>query len=232
MDEMLEMRREGRDVRAADAERSLDPASDAEWAELRELGHRMVDKMFDHIRGLRSTPAWQKPPEQTKAKFASDSIPRQGVGAEVAYESFLHDVLPYGIGNSHPRFWGWVMGGGTAVGMLAEMLARGNESERADLMIQQRWWRSRCPMADGADGYAGGNERSADERRLDGQPAGAGGGRSARAGFNVREEGTRWWSDVAGVLLDETHSWLKKAVELMGMGQACLCPVVWIPNTG
>jgi glutamate/tyrosine decarboxylase-like PLP-dependent enzyme len=34
-------------------------------------------------------------------------------------------VLPYSVGNLHPGFMGWVHGGGTAVGMLAEMLAGG-----------------------------------------------------------------------------------------------------------
>ena len=32
-------------------------------------------------------------------------------------------ILPYGTGNTHPRFWGWVHGTGTAGGMLAEMAA-------------------------------------------------------------------------------------------------------------
>ena len=37
----------------------------------------------------------------------------------------MRDVLPYTVGNVHPGFMGWVHGGGTAVGMLAEMLAGG-----------------------------------------------------------------------------------------------------------
>ncbi|MDF1485239.1 pyridoxal-dependent decarboxylase [Ramlibacter sp. H39-3-26] len=37
----------------------------------------------------------------------------------------MHSVLPYAAGNAHPRFMGWVQGGGTPVGMLAEMLAAG-----------------------------------------------------------------------------------------------------------
>jgi aromatic-L-amino-acid/L-tryptophan decarboxylase len=226
MDEMLETRREGRDVRAADAERSLDPANEAEWAELRDLGHRMLDGMFDHLRGLRSIPAWQKPPEQTKAKFASDGIPRQGVGAEVAYESFLHDVLPYGIGNSHPRFWGWVMGGGTAVGMLAEMLAAGMNpnvggfDDSATMVEEQvlRWLTELMGMPEGTSGLltSGGSMANL---------LGLAVGRSARAGFNVREEGLDGGPMLRVYCSIETHSWLKKAVELMGMGQVCLCPV-------
>ena len=34
-------------------------------------------------------------------------------------------ILPYAAGNVHPGFMGWVHGGGTVEGMLAEMLAAG-----------------------------------------------------------------------------------------------------------
>ena len=39
------------------------------------------------------------------------------------YEDFLQDVLPYPVGNIHPRFWGWVIGTGTVLGAHAELLA-------------------------------------------------------------------------------------------------------------
>jgi glutamate/tyrosine decarboxylase-like PLP-dependent enzyme len=42
-----------------------------------------------------------------------------------AHAEFMRDVLPYAVGNTHPRFMGWVHGGGTPVGMIAEMLAAG-----------------------------------------------------------------------------------------------------------
>jgi glutamate/tyrosine decarboxylase-like PLP-dependent enzyme len=37
----------------------------------------------------------------------------------------MRQILPYAVGNAHPAFMGWVHGGGTPVGMLAEMLAAG-----------------------------------------------------------------------------------------------------------
>jgi glutamate/tyrosine decarboxylase-like PLP-dependent enzyme len=37
----------------------------------------------------------------------------------------MREVLPYALGNVHPGFMGWVQGGGTPVGMVAEMLAGG-----------------------------------------------------------------------------------------------------------
>ena len=37
----------------------------------------------------------------------------------------MADIAPYGSGNRHPGFMGWVQGGGTVAGMMGEMLAAG-----------------------------------------------------------------------------------------------------------
>ena len=52
-------------------------------------------------------------------------LPREGELPEAIYEDFRTNILPYPMGNVHPRFWSWVMGNGTTLGMLAEMLAAG-----------------------------------------------------------------------------------------------------------
>ncbi len=111
--------------RKNEVEKTLDPVDEAGWEDLRAVGHRMLDGILDHMQGLRQGPVWQKAPSETRLRLESEAVPRVGQGAAAAYESFTRDVLPYGIGNAHPRFWGWVMGGGTGVGMLAEMLAAG-----------------------------------------------------------------------------------------------------------
>lgn len=100
---------------------SLDPA---EWESLREQGHRMLDDMFDYLGGLRQRPVWQPAPQQVRDAF-KDPLPRQGADLADVYRSFTEHILPYTIGNAHPGFMGWVQGGGTPVGMLAEMLAAG-----------------------------------------------------------------------------------------------------------
>jgi glutamate/tyrosine decarboxylase-like PLP-dependent enzyme len=226
MGEMLETKREGNRLTYVAAERSLDPKTEAEWAELRQLGHRMLDGMFDHIRSLGEKPAWQSPPAKTKEEFAREGIPRTGAGAEAAYEDFLRNVLPYGIGNAHPRFWGWVMGGGTAVGMLAEMLAAGMNpnvggfDDSATLVEEQvlRWLAELMGMPAGTSGLltSGGSMANL---------LGLAVGRNARAGFNVREDGADGGPGLRVYCSTETHSWLKKSVELMGMGRVCLCAV-------
>ena len=100
---------------------SLDPE---DWSALRGLGHRMVDDMFDHLQTLRDGPVWRPMPEAVRASLRQ-SLPREPVPAAAVYEDFRRLVAPYATGNLHPRFMGWVHGGGNPVGMLAEFLAAG-----------------------------------------------------------------------------------------------------------
>ncbi|GAC1415013.1 MAG: aspartate aminotransferase family protein [Burkholderiaceae bacterium] len=102
-------------------QQSLDPT---DWNDLRAQGHRMLNDMFDHMESLRYRPVWQPIPHEKRARF-SDSLPQDPAQLETVHASFMQDILPYSIGNAHPGFMGWVQGGGTAVGMLAEMLTAG-----------------------------------------------------------------------------------------------------------
>jgi aromatic-L-amino-acid decarboxylase len=100
---------------------SLDPT---DWTDLRALGHRMVDDMFDHLETVRDGPVWRPMPDRARQELRR-AMPRGPTPAEAVYDDFQRLVRPYATGNLHPRFMGWVHGGGTPVGMLAELLAGG-----------------------------------------------------------------------------------------------------------
>jgi glutamate/tyrosine decarboxylase-like PLP-dependent enzyme len=100
---------------------SLDPQN---WAELRQLGHRMIDDMFAHLEHVRDRPAWIKMPADKRARL-HEPLPRSATNPAAIYADFSDLIKPYSTGNTHPMFMGWVHGGGTAVGMLADMLAAG-----------------------------------------------------------------------------------------------------------
>ena len=109
-----------RSVRS-DASETLDPP---DWDELRALGHRMLDDMIDHVAGIREQPVWRPIPEAVRARFR-EALPQAPSDLNDVYREFSDSIAPYATGNVHPGFMGWVHGGGTAVGMLAEMLAAG-----------------------------------------------------------------------------------------------------------
>ncbi len=99
----------------------LDPE---DWESFRVLGHRMLDDMIDHLRERRAAPVWQPLPPDLRASLRAP-LPVDGAAPEAVYARFRETILPYSTGNTHPRFMGWVHGGGTPLGMLAEMLAGG-----------------------------------------------------------------------------------------------------------
>lgn len=100
---------------------TLDPS---DWQAFRTQGHRMLDDMLDHLEQLRERPVWQPIPPAVRSAF-QQSMPMEPTALATVHDAFMREVLPYAVGNAHPGFMGWVHGGGTPVGMLAEMLAAG-----------------------------------------------------------------------------------------------------------
>lgn len=100
---------------------TLDPD---DWREIRVQAHRMLDDMLDYVEHIRARPVWQPIPSEIRAAFRTDLPTRPSDLADV-YREFTERILPYATGNVHPAFMGWVHGGGSVVGMLAEMLAGG-----------------------------------------------------------------------------------------------------------
>jgi glutamate/tyrosine decarboxylase-like PLP-dependent enzyme len=100
---------------------TLDPA---DWEGFRTQAHQMLDDMIEYTRKIRERPVWQPIPEEVRARFQGPAPLEPSSIAEV-HREFMDHILPFAVGNVHPGFMGWVHGGGTSVGMLAEMLAAG-----------------------------------------------------------------------------------------------------------
>jgi len=103
------------------ASRSLDPD---DWTGFREQAHHMLDDMLGYMETMREFPVWQVIPDEVRARFR-EALPTQPTPLAQVHEEFMSSILPFAARNAHPGFLGWVQGGGTAVGMLAEMLAAG-----------------------------------------------------------------------------------------------------------
>ena len=104
----------------------LDPD---DWSSLRALGHRMLDDMIDRLAGHggdteADAPVWRPMPD-IERQALHRPLPRGPTDPAMLYDEFQARIVPYALGNTHPRFMGWVHGGGTGIGMLAELLAGG-----------------------------------------------------------------------------------------------------------
>jgi aromatic-L-amino-acid/L-tryptophan decarboxylase len=210
-------------------EESLDPASQSAWDGFRVLAHRMVDDMLDHLSSLRDQPVWQPPPPEVRAAFQGP-VPLEGEGEVAAYESFLRLVRPYPNGNLHPRFWGWVQGNGTLLGMMADMLASGLNPhlagfDQAPALVEHqvlRWLAHLMGFPPNASGLMVTGGSLANVLCL----AVARHAALQRVGVDVREHGLQH-ADLADAKLTcygsaEVHGWARKAVELLGLGNSSL----------
>jgi aromatic-L-amino-acid/L-tryptophan decarboxylase len=201
-------------------EETLDPT---DWSELCAIGHRMVDDLFAHLQDIRQRPVWQPLPETTKAHFRQP-LPQAPQGLTQAYDDFRTHVLPYPMGNLHPRFWGWVIGSGSPVGMLAELLAAGlnpnvGGAEQAASYVEEQvlaWCKELLGYPASASGLlvSGGSMANF---------TGLAVALNSKAGFDVRRRGVR--AAARPLVLyasSETHSSVRKAVELLGLGHEAL----------
>jgi aromatic-L-amino-acid/L-tryptophan decarboxylase len=84
----------------------------------------MLDDMLEYMETIREYPVWQAIPDEVRAHFR-EPLPAQPTPLAQVHAEFMRTILPFTARNAHPGFLGWVQGGGTAVGMLAEMLAAG-----------------------------------------------------------------------------------------------------------
>lgn len=200
---------------------SLDPPTPEAWRELRELGHRMLDDIFDNLQTLRERPAWRPLPE-TSARALASPLPMQGRPAEQVYEKLTEHLVPYTIGNRHPRAWGWVRGTGTPLAMLADMLASGLNAHvagghQAPVVVETtciRWLAELMGMPRESSGVltTGGTMANL---------LGLAVGRHEKAGYDIRKHGLQGCTHPQLLVYGstETHSWALKAVELMGLGR-------------
>lgn len=125
--------------RRDDSTDNLDPH---DWDEFESLAHRMLDDMLDYCQTWSERPVWQAAPEAVLDHFRTQHLPHEPSHLHEVHREFLDNIVPYAVGNGHPRFMGWVHGGGTPVGMMAEMLAAGlnaNVGGRNQIPVHVEW---------------------------------------------------------------------------------------------
>ena len=212
----------GHEQATNDGERSLDPD---DWEALRELGHRAFDDMIEYLQTIRERPAWQPLPATAKALF-DEGVPWQGTPCDEVYAQIHEHVLPYPTGNIHPRFWSWVGGTGTATQLIADLVASAMNSaglgfdEVASSYVELQllnWLKTLLGYPAEASGLlvSGGSMANL---------VGLAVARTRMSPYNVRETGvdTTNHPRLMYYASTETHSSVRKAIELIGLGSESL----------
>jgi aromatic-L-amino-acid decarboxylase len=195
---------------------TLDPK---DWEEMRALAHQMMDDAIDWLKSAAERPVWQAVPEEVQQHLKAPAPQLPSKPADV-YQEFKHDILPYPLGNTHPRFWSWYMGSGTFMGALGDFFCSlmnpnvGGGNHVAPLVEKQviEWMREMVGFPKGSSGLltSGGSM---------GNLVGITVARNSNCGYDVRHEGVR---SAPGPLVayasTETHSCNRKAIETLGLG--------------
>lgn len=195
---------------------TLDPEN---WNGMRELGHQMIDDLFDYWQNIREEKVWKPVPSDVK-EFLDQPIPEKGQSPEDIYKEFKENIFPYNKGNVHPRFFAWIQGTGTPLGVLADLLASGMNPNVAigehSAMYVDRQVVNWCKELMNFPSYASGILVSG------GSMANVTALTVARNSFrdeNIRNKGLK--SASAQLVLYcsvETHSCIQKAAEVIGIG--------------
>jgi glutamate/tyrosine decarboxylase-like PLP-dependent enzyme len=207
---------------------TLDPQN---WDELRAQGHRMLDDMIDYAAEIRDRPVWQPIPDEVRARFRAQ-LPLEPADLSDVYREFTDFIVPYATGNVHPGFMGWVHGGGTAVGMLAEMLAAGlnaNLGGRDHIPIEVErqiveWMRQMFGFPNGASGIFVTGTSMANLMAVLVARTAALGASVRRQGVGDEGAGLRAYASSAA------HGCISKAMDIAGFGSDALRCVAADPS--
>jgi glutamate/tyrosine decarboxylase-like PLP-dependent enzyme len=196
---------------------SLDPEDwdafvDACTDELRKLGQFLA--------GAGDRAAWSPVPDHVKRDIAED-IPFEPQGMARVCDDIGERVLPYLLGNTHPRFFGWVHGSGTAGGIVAAMYAAAMNAnlggrEHAPVYVERTvvdWFRKLFGFPVGTSGILLSGTSMANAAAL----AVA---RNKYSPENVREEGLGGQPQkMIGYTSEQSHLSIAKAFEFLGLGR-------------
>lgn len=212
---------------AQQGEETLDPA---DWSEFRALAHRMVDDSVDYLASIRERPTWISPPPEVRTALKAPA-PWAAQGARVTYQEFVELVRPYTTGNISPRFWGWVQGSGAPLGVLADFLAAVMNPNAADFdhspaLVELQvieWFREIMGFPAGSSGLLVSGGSAANLTALTVARNSQIAGTRERGVDHERGRLTVYASQ-------EVHSSVRKAVEVLGLGEASLRLIHTLPD--
>lgn len=205
---------------ATSTEETLDPS---DWADVQVLSHRIVDDAVAYLCDVRQRPVWQEMPGDVRDFFTA-SLPQSPTPLADIYGDVVDKVMPYPMGNIHPRFWSWYMGSSNFTGALGDFLAAiqgsnlGGGNHAAALMDGQvvDWCKQMMGMPASASGtlVSGGSMANIIGLTV---------ARNTKAGIDVREHGVaaiekplRFYGS------DQIHSCHRKGMEALGLGNRAL----------
>ena len=204
------------------SEKSLDPD---DWDKFKKLLHDVADDLVHYLKTVGERPVWTNLPDQSKELF-DEPLPISGSEYSDVYESVKEHILPYPTNNIHPRFWSWVGGTGTPSQLIADMVISAMNSgslgldETASTYVEIQlldWLKELLDYPKSSSGLlvSGGSMANL---------VGLAVARTHAADYDVRDQGVNIKDNPRLMYYSssETHSCIRKAIELLGLGSQSL----------
>ncbi len=202
---------------------SLDPE---DWNAFRSRAHQMLDIAIDRMESAKEGPVWQKP-DAIQPVLDGQTF---GTG-EAANDAFLKALMPYAVGNTHPRFFGWVHGAGTPSGLISEMIAAAMNANcggrnHAAIRVERSviaWALDVFGLPETGSGLltTGTSMATVVSMKV---------ARDRALGFDVRKTGVANGPDLVGYTSRGAHSCIDRAFDMLGLGSDALRKITKLPN--
>nr|WP_197501515.1 pyridoxal-dependent decarboxylase [Hyphomonas sp. Mor2] len=196
---------------------TLDPD---DWSAFRASANAVLDAAIEKFQSVREGPVWSPTPDAVQAQL-SNGLPITESDLK-AVTNDLIALLPYGVGNTHPRFFGWVHGTGSPGNLIAEIAASAMNAncggrDHVGIYVERQvidWCKSLFGFPDKASGLlVSGTSmatiiaaKTARDRALD---------------FSSRQAGVGA-SRLVGYTSEQAHSCLARAFDMIGLGTEAL----------
>jgi glutamate/tyrosine decarboxylase-like PLP-dependent enzyme len=195
---------------------SLDPG---DWPAFRAQAHAALERALDRLQHVAEGPVWRPTPADVRARFEAPmpTAPRELPDVLADIDTL---IAPYVVGNTHPRFFGWAHGAGTAAGVVAELIAAaldancGGRDHIGPIVERQvaRWAAEAFGFPAGSSGVF---VTGASQANFLGLLV----ARDAALGHAVRAAGlNRQSAQLCAYASTEAHGCVRQAMELAGVG--------------
>lgn len=196
---------------------SLDPA---DWDGFRNGAHQLLDVALDKMQNSDQGPVWTPLPDEMKTDLAGPLPVDPMAGPDLVNR--LAALLPYGVGNTHPRFFGWVHGAGNPGGVLAELVAAAMNAnlggrDHGAIYVERQvldWARQMMGFGDGSSGLitSGTSMGTIVALKV---------ARDRALGFASRKAGVGG-AGLVGYTSEQAHSCIARAFDMLGLGTDAL----------
>lgn len=196
---------------------TLDPN---DWTAFEAALETVLHASLTKFKSAASGPVWTPVPSDLKAAL-EQPLNQKGLPLQQVAEKLVA-LLPHGVGNTHPRFFGWVHGAGAPGGLLAETIAAAMNAncggrDHVGIYVERQvinWCQSLFNFPDQASGLLVSGTSMA--TLIAAKTA-----RDARLNFASRKTGIGAHR-LVGYTSEQAHSCLARAFDMIGLGTDAL----------